>query len=452
MRKKSISTIVLISSLLLTIMLLDTGILFSQMRMQTRQSGGFQIESVSGKLESTINEAENLTMRMALRAREYLADKDALRDFIYSEKQDILSKHAGAFNIYIAGRDFAYIPDFDMPEDYIATERVWYIGALKNHGQAYVSSPYQDAMTGDICYTVSVMLGDGHTVLGIDYTLETIQEYISQMADKAITAVIVTDEGIIAGCSDKSLVGRKLIDALPDYAGIYTTAKNKEGVSTGRIKSGLLYENLFAAKSGSEWYLIVSVSDFEMYRDSYIQLLMTLVLSLALFSIIIVLYVATVRSREKAENALYSRERFLTHITSELQEPLCRIMERSGRSREGRIENYEEEMASIYHAGEQLSEMVEQIISYKSIILGTQDAQKNTRSKKAAGMDKRFRILIIAIMVFVMLLSLYTNMAATYRWGNARMVSGSKTYEYQLAEWINTQKSILDMFVSVIST
>ncbi|MBO6213900.1 MAG: cache domain-containing protein, partial [Lachnospiraceae bacterium] len=224
MKRKSTTAVILIATLLLSIMAFDTWILFSQMRRVTRQSGSFQLESVSGKLESTISEAEELTMEMALVARESLSDKDELKEFISSKKKELLSDDSGAFNIYIADREFSFIPDFDMPEDYEATERVWYTGAARNPGKTYVSSPYQDAMTGEICYSVSVMLGDGQTVLGIDYTMENIQEYIHQMAENAVNAVIVTDEGIIAGCSDESMVGSRLLEAMPDYSGIYAGA------------------------------------------------------------------------------------------------------------------------------------------------------------------------------------------------------------------------------------
>ena len=167
MKRKSTTAVILIASLLLGIMAFDTWILFSQMRQMTRQSGSFQLESVSGKLESTISEAEDLTMRTALKVREYLYDKDALKSFILERKGELLADDSGAFNVYIANDEFVFIPDFDIPDDYVATERVWYTGAAREPGRAYVSSPYQDAMTGDICYSVSVMLGDGRYLASI---------------------------------------------------------------------------------------------------------------------------------------------------------------------------------------------------------------------------------------------------------------------------------------------
>ena len=118
------------------------------------------------------------------------------------------------------------------------------------------------------------MLPDDETVLGVDYTMETIQAHVSKMYETGLhNAVIVTEDGIIAGGSNSSLVGDTLSNRFPEYSAIFHLARNNEGFVTHRIKSGMLYENLFAARSGAGWYLIVSENDWDLYRNSYIQLI-----------------------------------------------------------------------------------------------------------------------------------------------------------------------------------
>ncbi len=451
-KKKSLSVVILVASLLLAVTMMDTWILFTQTQDQTKQAGAYQLESVGAKLESSISSAESLTMELAIKAREHLSDRSSLEEFIYSNKADILSGDTGAFNLYIAGADYCIIPDFDMPDDYVAQERVWYTGAMKNNGQTYVSSPYQDAMSGDICYTVSVMLGDHETVLGVDYSMESMRGYISEMGDNSVNAVIVTDEGIIAGSSDESMVGSKLIDAMPDYAGIYGGARTKEGVMAARLRNGFFYDNLFAARSGNGWYLIVAISDWELYQDSYIQLLVTTLLSLALFAVIIMLYLSAQKSGEKARKALESRDEFLSSISGQLADPLNRILEQSDREKLNGAEDYEDKLNSIHSAGVRLSEMVGQIISYKSIIAAEKKVKTDDTGVHAPWINRRFRRIILIVLAVVMIMSLYSNISSTYSLGNSRMENEAGRYDYQLSEWINTQKSILDMFVSVIST
>ena len=451
--KRNTGVIILVASLLFVVIFMDLWMVFSQTRQQTKESGSYQLGMISGELEATVKNAENLTMEIAIAAREYTGSHEELARFIKKKKKEVVEGETGAFNVFIAGKDFAIIPDFDMPEDFVATERVWYTGAVKNQGRTYVSSPYQDAMIGDICYSVSVMMGDGDTVRGIDYTMENIQSHITQMYDTGShNAVIVTDEGIIAGCSEDGLIGKKLVGVLPDYAGIWSLAKNTKGVATARIKADLLYENLFATRSGNGWYLIVSESDWELYKSSYIQLIVTVLLSIALFSVVIILYMIAVKNQKQAEKALASKEDFLRGITGELGTPLARILESSGRENIENINDYSVEMARIHVAGEKLSEMIGQIISYSGIVQTESREKEQGKKKKSRGMNKRFRTMILAFMILVMLISLYTNVSVTYKWGNVLMQKQVEKYEFELSEWINTQKSILDMFVSTIST
>ena len=448
--------IILIASLLLAVTFMDTWMIFRQTRQQTWDSGIYQLETISKKLESTINAAKNQTMETAIEAREYTHDKKALEDFILKKKEELLSNESGAFNVYIAGRDYVFIPDFIMPEDYVATERVWYTGAVKNGGKAYVSPPYQDAMTKEICYTVSVMLGDGHSVLGIDYTMENIQAHIQQMyRSGSHNAVIVTDEGIIAGCSDQNLIGKKLVRELPDYSGIWSLSKNTKEVATARIRTDFLYENLFAAGAGNGWYMIVSEDDWEMFQKSYIQLAVTVFLSLALFAIIILLYLLAVNSRKKAEDALASKEEFLKNITAELKQPLSKILQESKEAAPEDLKNMDVKMMRIHTAGEKLSEMIGQIISYSSLVR-TEESQGSYTEKTKHGrkreLNRRIRTRIVLFMLLVLLFIVFVIVSVTWKWGDLFMQRKAESYEYQLSEWIDTQKSILDMFVSTIST
>ncbi len=352
---KNAGIIIVIAILLLTVTFMDTAIVFRMAAKQTKESGIYQLQLISSALENTINEAENLTMKLAITAQSLTSDRTALTDFIYEQKEALEKEQAGAYNVFVAGPGWDIIPDLIRPEGFVATERSWYTGAFKHQGQTYVTPPYVDALTGDICYTVSVLLGDKETVLGVDYTMENIQAHIEQMHETGSSnAVIVTSEGIIAGFADAACLGKPLITTLPDYASIYSLAKNKSGVVTRRIKADLLYENLFATRSGSGWYLIVSESDWVLYKESYAQMLLTVFLSLALFSIIIILYLLATRNQKRAEAAYSAKEAFLQHITAEFQEPLHRILDGSAKGTAGNIEDYNEEFSRIHNAGEKL--------------------------------------------------------------------------------------------------
>lgn len=76
------------------------------------------------------------------------------------------------------GRAWHIVPDFDAPDDFHASERVWYLGAQEHPGEIYITEPYIDANTGAMCFTVSTLLSDGETVVGMDLNFDKAQESI----------------------------------------------------------------------------------------------------------------------------------------------------------------------------------------------------------------------------------------------------------------------------------
>lgn len=455
-RKSNYITVIAIAAMLLLTILMDTLIVFGMTSRQTVDTGKYQLESISGELESTINEAKNLTMQLAIEAQIHLDDKDELRDFIYDCRDNLSEYQNGGYNIYIAGSGWDIIPGLVKPRGYDAKQRTWYTGAARNGGSAYVTPPYSDAATGNICYSVSVMLADNDTVLAVDYTMENIQAHVVKMNENGLhNAVIVTEDGIIAGGSDETLIGDTLSDRLPQYTAVFHLAKNSGGFVSYRIKSGMHHENLFAARSVSGWYLIVRESDWELYRKSYIMLLIMTFLILALMSVIIALYLISLRSRRHAEEALRSKEEFLAGITSELEAPLKRILGNSDTSRYQDSDDPAERFSLIHDAGEQLSYSIRQILTYSDIVKSEKNersSERGKRSKWTVRMNKRFRNIILFLLLIVMAVSISATVFLSTGLARIKMENDVNIYEHKFSEWIYKQKSILDIYASIIAS
>ena len=392
MKNKKNYVIVLAAVLLVAVTFADIFLVFRRTSKQAEETGKYQLELIGGELERTINEARTLTLQQALLAEGCLNDRTALEEFIYTKTDELARGTTGFYNMYIAGTGWDIIPGFDhRDDDFVATSRSWYEGAVKQNGNTYLSPPYVDVVTGNICYTVSVMLEDGDTVIGLDYTMENIQAHIASMYENGSRdAVIVTGEGIIAGSTDETLIGERLIDVLPQYSAVFSLVQSKNDVVSHRVRSGLFYDSLFASTSASGWYLIVRENEWDLYRNSYIQMFTTSFLSLVLLIIIAVLYWRAVNAQKKAET-----------------------------------------------------------------LLSKLNLKKGEEKEKKTGelrMNKRFRTLILCVMLFVMAVSLFAMINLSVRMGGIEMQSEVNSYEYTLSEWVNKQKSILDMFVSIVST
>lgn len=205
---------------LLMAVLINAVLILNLTRTQSDEIGRIQLDVIRGELQDTLSSAEANLLNTAIRA-EQLIDSDAPRDsvehFILDQRESLLADES-FMNIYIAGSDWHFVPGFDAPPDFHAAERVWYIGAAERPGEVYISEPYKDANTGNMCFTISTLLSDGETVVGMDLNFSRVQELIREMtSDKDETAMIVTDSGLIVGYSDMSLVGESVTEKLPEF-------------------------------------------------------------------------------------------------------------------------------------------------------------------------------------------------------------------------------------------
>ena len=184
-------------------------------------------------------------------------------------------------------------------------------------------------------------------------------------------------------------------------------------------------------------------------------MLVMLVLSLSIFTIVIILYFLAVKSEKKIRKTLIENQKFVQNIASDLHENLEHI--RSGASVEKlrHSTDYEHEFVSIRESGEILSELITKLGSYSALMLNEENSRLSGKEKnqyRDVEISKRFRAVIMAALVAVTSICMYINISAAFRQGTDQMQKSAMDYEHQLSQWINTQKSILDMFCSNIST
>ncbi len=201
-----------ITLLFLSMIALNVDLIFQMTSNQTEEIGRMQLESIRSELEGKIIDSKNATVQLAEEAENLLAagiSLDELENFIVRKKREQQILFNGVcFNTYIASKSFTIIPDFDMPDNYHAVERLWYKGAAENPGQIYITEPYVDAAGNGTCFTISLMLSDKNTVVAMDFTFEDMQDSILQMtAGSNRSALIVSKNGTIIGYTDMSLVG-----------------------------------------------------------------------------------------------------------------------------------------------------------------------------------------------------------------------------------------------------
>ncbi|MBR4587642.1 MAG: response regulator [Lachnospiraceae bacterium] len=460
-RKNDVIVISLLVLFFLLIIGMNTSMVTRMMTEQTDQIGQKQLESIKNDLESNMSSAENVLIRVAGGAEQILGAEhtmDQLEEYIVWQKNAQLESSGGTnFNVYIAGQGWEIIPDFDIPEDYHATERSWYVGAVQSKGDIYITDPYVDKMTGEMCYTMSVLLSDGETVVSMDFTLSRILQSIKRMEASSESsldqALIVTKDGLIVGYNDMSYVGEKLTEVLPKYEHLleYVSEHSNKARSFDIKISGNTY-TVFHSVTGNDWYMMILVDNTVLYGNTIRRIVTSIVINLLLLTFVVVFYIRSVRNRCKAENALKSREDFVAKLSEKLRTPVGNIIKRSDAQHLENSVDVKKDMYEIRADGMMINEMIEDLGSYSSIV-SDMNKREHDEKKHRQNLTRSIR-LARNIIIAVLLAMTAVSSLAVYIF-NDNIVkdtvrSEAANYRESFKNWLTEKQTVLNMFTDII--
>lgn len=457
-RRSDFAIIAMIMAIFLIVIVMNDRLIYRITSNQTEEIGQMQLEVIRSDFQGTLQTAESTTIRMAMEAEQLLksgTSREDIAKFFHKRKREQKTLTGGVcFNVYIAGKDWAIIPDFNMPAEYHAQERNWYKGAVENPGKVFITEPYIDAMSGVMCYTMSKMLPDNETVVALDFNFADVQYLIRRMIELGNRqSLIATKSGMIIGYTDMGLVGKKISDKLPEYEKILNriTKTYRHNSFTAQLNGS--EHTIFSSTTANGWYMILSVDNMSFYRDSYIQIIFTTLLSLVMMIALMFFYLNARSNGYRAENALRVKEEFLSRLSHELRDPLHRILDLSSTKTVQSNANPVESAAQVRESALKLSDMLDNLFSFSTIV--TKDKEKKSsenefQDKDLSEVSKRSKIRIMAVLVLAMAVAFLICFTTTVSWGDTKMNRELDTYDHQLSKWVEKQRSILSMFVSVV--
>ena len=176
------------------------------------------------------------------------------------------------------------------PEGYVAETRPWYTDAINKKGELAVTDPYVDANTGSVIVTLSKLLSDGKSVVGVDIYMDTIQHITEDIIANSETEIecIIDSNGYVISHSDKDQIGKSYTS---ENMGLYSEitddifSKNSKKIQDG------YYELKWEGKQYIVYYVSiqnqwVSVSIIDA-TGKFIQLNLLLVITITLLALII---------------------------------------------------------------------------------------------------------------------------------------------------------------------
>ncbi len=455
--KMSKSFIYVLALIFLTVIAMNINLIYHAGTDQTGRIGEIQINNLKGEMQQNISDSESYLLRFSMGLEQLInesADISEIKSYINSQQIYYEDLSAGnCFNVYAAAGNWTIIPNFDMPKDYHAVERVWYTGAKQHPGEVFISEPYIDANTGMLCYTFSYILSDGETVAAMDYTLSRVQDIVARMVDTEDQfAMIITDDGTIVGCSEVGYQGKALKKAMPQYEDAFTRVKASNEHRSFRTKIDGRNRIVFGSETTNGWRLVLVVDHSAFYSQIVNQMILLGAIDLLMVAVIIVFYMVSINNQEKAENTLATTEKFIASLSEDLRNPLNEIMRISDTySRQG---GSEEAFKGISIAGNRLKEKMDNLFSYSNILKSdAADAEeiRKKKKRKASASARFIRSEITLILIVVLLVGMSLCVGTTARWGSARIQNEADRYDNEVTLWMQQKQSILRMFSDVIA-
>lgn len=243
-------------------------------------------------------------------------------------------------------------------------QRDWYIAAKEADGKATIVPPYLDAQTNTIMFSVSQLLSDGESVLSLDVALNEVQTITEGMTINDMGyGFIMDDTGLIIAHFDKSEKGK-----------VYPENKEQEELLHHIFDQGqdsfemtINGENctIFSDQVMNDWYVVMVVSNTKLFHDLRVQMLIGILISVAVFLIIVVfcaIFARKINQYQRKEGE--SKER-MDRMTTNIIRALAYTIDAKDRYTSGhsqRVADYslaiakrmgksEEEQKIIYYAG-----------------------------------------------------------------------------------------------------
>ena len=452
-----------VSAVLVAVFFLNVLLMYHMTTKQTEIIGQNQIQSITNDLQSMLSDAEYMTSVLVANVEERIeqgATREELEAFF--GEQSILQNQLSdgiCLNAFLVCDDYIILPGLDLPDDFNVEERIWYKETLRmNPGDVYISPPYVDLVTGEMCFTVSKLLSDQRTVVALDFGLSRIQNSIAEMQnERGREALIVNANGLIVGYSDTDYIGKSVLEALPEYEKVYqrvTAASGDKQFFDSKMNG--VKNKIFYSCTQNNWYLILSVQQWELYKDSYVQLIRNSLIGILLFVVVIVLYIHAQKNRIRAEKALSVKEEFLSNLSTEFRTPLTKILRSSDKEVLHISTNIEENMEEIRKAALQLSNMMDNLFSYSNLVSAEKKRNKQVKETRKVDMESqngiRIRWQVIGVLCIAMILVMTFCARMIMDLGKTRMSKEVNNYNEQLGTWMTDRKTILDMFVYSIAS
>ncbi len=287
---------------------------------------------------------------------------------------------------------------WEPPEDYDPKQRDWYKVGMAAGGESAIVPPYVDAQTHSVIISISRLLPNGTDVLSMDVTLNHIQEMMDELKIQGKGYGFVVDHnGMFVGHPDETRRGSYLTENAEGKALLEKVLAVKNGNFEFSANGGR--NTVFVREIKGQWYVVLAVSDAELYADVRNQSIFSIIIYLLISVLIGAFYYLGYKNernyaaqveqmkmeeqrqayetkmlkleKEAADESNKAKSNFLANMSHEIRTPMNAIIGMDEmilrESHDGRIRKY---ALDIQSAGKTLLSIINDILDLSKIESG----------------------------------------------------------------------------------
>lgn len=321
---KAIGTKNIIASLIILIFAviiisINFGILYKTKKDNIIDNNKHKAVESSQKIENYLITSVDTIKMAAYKVDNYISEGESSEEILayLSDESDVIisiidSNFTGLYG-YINGEYLdgsGWVPD----EDYVPTERPWYIEAKEAGGDIILVDPYLDSQTGTIMMTIGKLLNDNESVLALDLSLEDLQNITLDVPERASDFAMVLDsKGGVVSHSNPGELGENYLNQVNTLESEIAEKIFNSHKTQFELKYGRKTYIIFAKKIQNDWYCISVINRTEIFKPLQVILLISLCVIIIL-SIVILLILYNISAKHIVANKLNQQLESMAHI------------------------------------------------------------------------------------------------------------------------------------------
>ena len=250
--------------------------------------------NVSSLIENHLNTAENILHVSADSVQHMMISGSTaarVHEFLVQETNNVSEQfdenYTGLYG-YIMSRYMDGL-NWEPPEGYDPKARDWYIDAMAGDGEVVFIPPYVDAQTGNVIISVSRMLPDRQNVISLDVQLMGVQAMMNDLTINGKGYGFVVDgTGYIIAHQDETKKGTNIKDT-EDGEEFLRAVKEAGSASFSYVCDGEA-SKVFVNSIMNDWYVVMVISENELYKEVWSQLIINALICILIFAFIAAFY------------------------------------------------------------------------------------------------------------------------------------------------------------------